>query len=139
MRKLNLENNTRERLLKLEKLRVSVRSINDSLNDLQNNVGRKLPYNDELITFLEQSMNTVISIYKDSCETPKNEVKTKEESNGHKEGVCPICGSKNLEYNTKNVESNSFWYDIECEDCKTTFSECYELKFIGHENIEVVK
>ena len=56
----------------------------------------------------------------------------------HKENVCPICGSNNIEYGSMElgVFGDELYYPAECKDCKATFEEYYKLTFDGHENIK---
>ncbi|MBR1775959.1 hypothetical protein IJ750_02655 [bacterium] len=53
----------------------------------------------------------------------------------HEEGVCPACGSQNITYDGSEIDGNSMYYKCICDDCDTTFNECYNLVFVEHNNI----
>ena len=44
-------------------------------------------------------------------------------------GTCPTCGSKELEYGSLEIDSNSLAYPFICK-CGTTGYEVYSLEFI---------
>lgn len=48
------------------------------------------------------------------------------------EGVCPICGSDNIEYGSLEVCDAGVYYSVRCEDCQASFQEHYNLEFAGH-------
>lgn len=52
------------------------------------------------------------------------------------EGKCPICGSNKIYFSGSDIDSAGLTYHAECEECGTTFCECYDLVFAGHWNIE---
>ena len=56
----------------------------------------------------------------------------------HEQGVCPICGSRNIEYGSfeLGIMGDELYYPATCQDCETNFQEYYKLEFIGHENIK---
>lgn len=55
----------------------------------------------------------------------------------YKEGVCPICGSTNIEYSALEINDmdNSVFYPCTCNNCDSEWEEYYILTFSNHENI----
>ena len=53
----------------------------------------------------------------------------------HQEGVCPICGSMEITYDSSDIDGNVYYYKCCCDKCNATFNECYDLTFIGMEEI----
>lgn len=47
-------------------------------------------------------------------------------------GVCPVCGSRNLEYGPDRPESDEMYYEWRCSDCGSAGREWYSLAFIEH-------
>ena len=64
------------------------------------------------------------------------------EANGYEvqvvqtQGHCPVCGSQNITYNGSDIESYSYWYKCDCDDCNAYFEETYSLEFVGFDNIQ---
>ena len=58
------------------------------------------------------------------------------------DGICPYCKSTNIEYGTMEVEDESIYYPIDCNDCDKTSKEWYGLKKLSFfeilDSIEVV-
>lgn len=50
----------------------------------------------------------------------------------NKQGQCPYCNGKNLDYEPLGVEDSLIVYNYTCRDCLKFGQEWYELKFIGH-------
>lgn len=48
------------------------------------------------------------------------------------QGICPVCGSENLNYEGLEPEEEMIVYPWTCENCGATGSEWYELQFAGH-------
>ena len=48
-------------------------------------------------------------------------------------GVCPMCGSYNLNWGDSDINDNYLGYEYECEDCGAQGQEWYRLVFDGHE------
>ena len=48
------------------------------------------------------------------------------------QGICPKCGSHNLEHGTAEHIDNGMNYPYTCESCNFDGSEWYELTFLGH-------
>lgn len=48
------------------------------------------------------------------------------------EGVCPVCGETQLEYDTIQLEDDMIYYPWTCEHCGTSGEEWYKLSFAGH-------
>lgn len=46
-------------------------------------------------------------------------------------GVCPYCGSDDVEYGTIDIDGDVLWYENQCNSCKEWFNEYYKLEFIG--------
>ena len=45
-------------------------------------------------------------------------------------GVCPKCGSENIEYGDTNISGDSLGYEFECQDCGCCATEWYDLTFV---------
>ena len=85
--------------------------------------------------------------YQDEDYDEDFEVKTYEqaldfwESNGyeirikHQAGICPKCGGANITYDGSDIDGECMYYKCICDNCNTTFNECYNLVFTGHNNI----
>ncbi|MCL2675379.1 MAG: hypothetical protein FWE84_02155 [Firmicutes bacterium] len=59
-------------------------------------------------------------------------------------GICPICGSAELEISSMSPEDNSVYYDWFCDKCEACGKEWYDVTFSTHghvvkENGEEVK
>ena len=52
------------------------------------------------------------------------------------EGICPICGSKNITYGAFELYDEGLYYPAQCDICGATFKECYSLTFDTHIDIE---
>ena len=50
------------------------------------------------------------------------------------QGVCPVCGSINLEYAEAEADAIGGMYPWKCEDCGAEGNETYEVTFSGHYN-----
>lgn len=48
------------------------------------------------------------------------------------EGVCPVCGSKNLDWGFSEFNGEEMGYDYNCRDCGAEGTEYYKLVFNGH-------
>lgn len=57
----------------------------------------------------------------------------------HQQGVCPNCGSNNLQYDVLEVVDDQVMYPWTCNHCLTTGEEWYLLQFTNHEEIEIPK
>ena len=53
----------------------------------------------------------------------------------YKPRICPICNSDDITYDGSEVDGYCMWYKCCCNKCNATFYECYELNFIGMEEI----
>lgn len=51
------------------------------------------------------------------------------------EGICPCCGSDDLDYDSIEAEGNSVYYPWLCNNCGYSGKEVYNLDFVGHEDI----
>lgn len=47
-------------------------------------------------------------------------------------GICPVCGSVNLNYETCVNNAERVYYPYICEDCGTSGKEWYNLTFCEH-------
>lgn len=45
---------------------------------------------------------------------------------------CPYCKSDNVIYNGSEVEGESLYYDVICQDCEKDYREYYNLQFNGN-------
>lgn len=54
------------------------------------------------------------------------------EDGGGETGVCPCCGSKNLNYGKNYKDNIGIIYPWTCPDCKSKGKETYEITFTGH-------
>lgn len=55
-----------------------------------------------------------------------------------KMGVCPKCGSTNLDYeNFEIFDDDTGYFPVTCKDCFTYFEETYRLQFVSQDNVEV--
>lgn len=52
-----------------------------------------------------------------------------------KTGVCPNCNSENISYGSIELDGCQAYFPCECEECGTTFNECYDLDFVGNAEI----
>ena len=48
-------------------------------------------------------------------------------------GVCPYCGSGNLNYGGFQFCDNAGYYDYTCAECEFEGKEWYDLTFSGHQ------
>lgn len=52
------------------------------------------------------------------------------------QGVCPCCGSDDIEYGIAEVEfPTGVYQDCTCNKCGANFDEWYDIKFSGQWNI----
>ena len=56
----------------------------------------------------------------------------KKEDYKNRQGVCPKCGSYNLDYKAIRFEGQMCYYPYECMDCKQEGEEWYSMEFSGH-------
>lgn len=47
-------------------------------------------------------------------------------------GICPVCGSNDLEYGDSDIQDESYIYDWTCPACGNSGKECYTLVFDEH-------
>ena len=50
----------------------------------------------------------------------------------HQQGVCPFCGSEELEYGDSGLQDISYYYKWECKHCGHRGTEWYDLEFAEH-------
>lgn len=49
------------------------------------------------------------------------------------QGVCPYCGSSDIEYGASEPYDDMMeCYPADCNDCHRHFEEWYKLSFVGH-------
>lgn len=72
--------------------------------------------------------------YGDCKENPEDCIYS--EAYKQQEGVCPICGATDLEYDSIEPDGCSITYPWTCLKCRVTGEELYELTFVQHINIE---
>lgn len=48
------------------------------------------------------------------------------------QGVCPYCGSTNINYDSAELDDEMVSYPATCNRCKRNFVEWYHLDFVGH-------
>lgn len=48
-----------------------------------------------------------------------------------KMGICPKCGSENVEYKDYNYIDNFMIHSVVCNDCGCNFREYTTIKYIG--------
>lgn len=48
------------------------------------------------------------------------------------EGICPYCKSEDLTSKVRIVTNENLEYDINCNNCKKVYIECYKVIFIGN-------
>ena len=54
-----------------------------------------------------------------------------------KKGVCPRCGSTELEYDLFEMCDDTLgYYPVTCNECNLYFEETYELKFVSQDNVD---
>ena len=47
-------------------------------------------------------------------------------------GVCPICGSTEIEYGlTRECDESRIYIDAQCLGCGADLTICYEITFVG--------
>lgn len=56
--------------------------------------------------------------------------------NKNSEGVCPFCGSKEIEYGNMEFEFPYLFYECECKECAAEFTEVYECLYDGFNTYE---
>jgi len=49
------------------------------------------------------------------------------------QGICPKCGTDNLDYTDVKSDDNGIHYPWECLDCGAKGKECYYIEFTEHE------
>jgi hypothetical protein len=52
---------------------------------------------------------------------------------GHEPGICPVCGSDNLEWGDDEKEGEHLFYEFTCGDCNSSGSELYRMEYIDTE------
>ena len=57
----------------------------------------------------------------------------------HQPGVCPVCGSIELEYGEFEFDDDGGYYPTECLTCHSTFNEAYNFVFDDHYEIKKAK
>jgi hypothetical protein len=50
----------------------------------------------------------------------------------HEPGICPACGSDELDFDGFLVEDNSVIYKWDCKGCGIGGRECYDMTFSEH-------
>jgi len=55
------------------------------------------------------------------------------------QGICPKCGSDNLEYGPVEPEDESIYYPYTCQNCDFDGNEYYDVNFTGHKNCKTGK
>lgn len=54
------------------------------------------------------------------------------------QGVCPNCGSTELDYGTLELlDGELAYYPVTCNNCNCYFEATFEMKYIGTDNITV--
>lgn len=54
-----------------------------------------------------------------------------------KEGVCPNCGSEDLDYGVFELyDVNLGYYPVTCNKCNLSFEETYIMKFSSQDNVD---
>lgn len=48
------------------------------------------------------------------------------------EGVCPFCGSKDIDYRDSDFEDGYWFYKCICEKCKKGFTEVFKTVYDGY-------
>lgn len=49
----------------------------------------------------------------------------------NEEGKCPYCGSKNLSVDVFELQDESGYFNVTCNECEKDFKAWYDLKFAG--------
>ena len=53
-----------------------------------------------------------------------------------KEGICPICGSEDIEYQEIEIDfPTGVYFPCVCNKCQATFNEWYNVEFHGQYDI----
>ena len=52
------------------------------------------------------------------------------------QGICPKCHSENVDYDSIELDGNTAYYPCTCQECGTTWNECYNLDFVGCSEID---
>jgi transcription elongation factor Elf1 len=60
-------------------------------------------------------------------------MKTQKINKEFQAGECPVCGSRDLNYECSDTDGDNMWYPWSCGKCGSTGVEYYELKFIEHQ------
>jgi hypothetical protein len=47
------------------------------------------------------------------------------------EGICPVCGSDNIEWGETEFEMPLMFYKCWCRECKAEFVEVYKVEYDG--------
>lgn len=58
------------------------------------------------------------------------------EFKSNKAGICPFCGSEELEYRAIELEGEMCYFPWTCPNCKHEGEEWYSLEFTGHNIID---
>ena len=48
----------------------------------------------------------------------------------NRQGMCPVCGKMNLDYDTLEIDGVSAGYPWACKDCGTQGTEWYNLIYV---------
>ena len=49
---------------------------------------------------------------------------------------CPFCGSTNFDGQRIQVDGNTAWQDVDCNDCGESWTDIYTFSGISHEETE---
>ena len=53
-----------------------------------------------------------------------------------REGQCPHCGSDNLETLDQGMDDDTYYYDMECNECKGRWKDTYLMVFSSMQIIQ---
>ena len=51
-------------------------------------------------------------------------------------GVCPFCQNESLDYGSLELEDNSIYFPVICDNCGEHFKEYHNLVFNGNYGIQ---
>lgn len=47
-------------------------------------------------------------------------------------GICPYCGSDDVDFYDSDWEDDFFFYEALCRDCESVFTEVFKIEYDGY-------
>lgn len=80
---------------------------------------------DELVDAISDKLTETTGFCHTGFNYNKSGIRTTED------GICPCCGSNDIEYGNIDIDGDILWYENQCNSCKEWFETYYKLKFIA--------